>query len=39
MTTNEPELGPGLGPRKPHAQLRRWSTYISVGEWYADYRG
>ena len=39
MTTNEPELGPGLGPRKPHAQLRHWSTYTSVGEWYADYRG
>jgi hypothetical protein len=23
MTTNEPELGPGLGPRKPRAELRR----------------
>jgi hypothetical protein len=39
MTTNEPELGPGLGPRKPRAELRHWSTYAPVGEWYADYRG
>ena len=37
--TSEPELGPGLGPRKPRAELRHWSTYTSVGEWYADYRG
>jgi hypothetical protein len=39
MATNEPELGPGLGPRKPRAGLRHWSTYTSVGAWYADYRG
>ncbi len=39
MTTNEPELGPGLGPRKPRAELRHWSTYTSVGKWFADYRG
>ena len=39
MTTNEPELGPGLGPRKPRTELRHWSTYTSVGAWYADYRG
>ncbi len=39
MTTNEPELGPGLGPRKPQAELRHWSTYTSVGEWYTDHRG
>jgi hypothetical protein len=39
MTTNEPELGPGLGPRKPRSELRHWSTYASVGAWYADYRG
>jgi hypothetical protein len=39
MTTNDPELGPGLGPRKPRAELRHWSTYTSVGAWYADHRG
>ena len=39
MTTNDPELGPGLGPRKPRAELRHWSTYTSVSEWYADHRG
>ena len=39
MTTNEPELGPGLGPRKPRDELRHWSTYTSVGAWYADHRG
>ena len=39
MTTNEPELGPGLGPRKPRTALRHWSTYTSVGEWFDDYRG
>jgi len=32
MTTSESELGPGLGPRKPRAELRHWSTYTSVGE-------
>jgi len=39
MTTNDPEIGPGLGPRKPRAELRHWSTYTSVGAWYADHRG
>jgi hypothetical protein len=39
MTTNDPEIGPGLGPRKPRAELRHWSTYTSVEEWYADHRG
>ena len=39
MNTNERELGPGLGPRKPRAELRHWSTYTSVGAWYADHRG
>jgi len=39
MATNEQELGPGLGPRKPREQLRHWSTYTSVGAWHADYRG
>jgi len=39
MSTNEPDLGPGLGPRKPRAELRHWSTYTSVGEWYTDHRG
>ena len=39
MSTHEPDLGPGLGPRKPRAELRHWSTYTSVGEWYADHRG
>ena len=39
MTGSEPEPGPGLGPRKPRELLRHWSTYASVGKWYADYRG
>jgi hypothetical protein len=39
MATTESEPGPGLGPPKPRVKLRHWSTYASVGEWYADYRG
>lgn len=39
MATNEPELGPGLGSRKPRSELRHWSTYTSVGKWYTDSRG
>ncbi len=39
MSTNEPELDPGLGPRTPRAELRHWSAYTSVGEWYANHRG
>lgn len=26
-------------PRRPRSELRHWSTYATVGEWYADYRG
>ncbi len=25
--------------RKPKSELRHWSTYASVGEWYDDYNG
>ena len=25
--------------RKPESELRHWSTYTSVAEWFADYRG
>jgi len=25
--------------RKPKSELRHWSTYASVGEWYDDYHG
>lgn len=25
--------------RKPASELRHWSTYTSVGEWFADYHG
>ena len=25
--------------RKPREQLRRWSTYATVGEWFTDYAG
>ena len=25
--------------RKPKSELRHWSTYASVGEWYEDYHG
>jgi hypothetical protein len=25
--------------RKPESELRHWSTYASVGEWYDDYHG
>lgn len=25
--------------RKPRSELRHWSTYRTVGEWYKDYRG
>jgi hypothetical protein len=25
--------------RKPQSELRHWSTYATVGEWFADYRG
>ena len=25
--------------RKPRSELRHWSTYATVGEWFADYRG
>jgi hypothetical protein len=32
-------IGPGLWPRKPRAELRHWSTYATVGAWYADYIG
>ncbi len=32
---------PGQRPdtRKSRAELRHWSTYATVGEWFADYRG
>jgi hypothetical protein len=35
--TDEP--GPGPDTRKPRAELRHWSAYASVGEWFRDYRG
>jgi hypothetical protein len=25
--------------RKPKSELRHWSTYATVGEWFADYQG
>lgn len=25
--------------RKPRSELRHWSTYASVGEWFNDYHG
>lgn len=25
--------------RKPRSELRHWSTYASVDEWFGDYRG
>ena len=39
MSTLEPELGPGLRRRKPRTELRHWSTYTTVGEWWDDYIG
>ena len=32
-TTDEPL------PRKPRSELRHWTTYSSVDEWFRDYRG
>ena len=36
-TTDEP-VGRTL-PIRPHDELRHWSTYATVGEWYRDYHG
>jgi hypothetical protein len=39
MTTNSPGSGRPADPRKPQTELRHWSTYTSVTEWFDDYRG
>jgi len=36
-STDEP--APGTPPTKPRSELRGWSEYASVSEWFRDYRG
>ena len=36
-STDEP--APGQPPTKPRSELRHWSEYASVSEWFRDYRG
>ena len=39
MPAKAPDPSHQLGPRKPKSELRHWSTYTSVGDWYTDHRG
>ena len=39
MSSHEPETPDQADWRKPEDQLRHWSTYASVGDWFNDYRG
>jgi hypothetical protein len=36
---SDDERGSALPARKPRSELRHWSTYASVGEWFRDYHG
>jgi hypothetical protein len=39
MATNQRGSGRRADPQKPQTELRHWSTYTSVGEWFDDYHG
>lgn len=38
MASTDDRAGVTL-PMKPRDELRHWSTYATVGEWYLDYHG
>ena len=39
MSTDRPEPPEPTVRRKPESDLRHWSTYDGVGDWFNDYRG
>jgi len=39
MSSDGPGSTDPLDTRKPRSELRHWSTYASVGAWFADYHG
>ena len=38
MPTTDDRAGESLA-RKPRSELRHWSTYATVSEWFRDYHG
>ena len=37
--SSDDDLTRRYGPPKSRAEMRHWSTYATVGEWFADYHG